>query len=319
LKNPEKLNGKRGIVLYMKDSSKKIPVILDTDIGDDFDDMWALVMVLKCPELDIKLITASVNNTHLKARIVAKTLALAGREDIPIGIGIKRTDDPPPQSAWADDFDMANYDGVLDDDAPGAIVRTILESPEPITLIAIGPMTTVAQALKLNPAIAQRTNFVAMVGRFEHLRGAEAKPEYNAKCDIPATQKVFTAPWARMTITPTDSCAQVVLRGERYEKLASSDDPLVSEVIKAYRIWNENCSWFKCDPDVESSILFDTVAIYLVWTTEHLEMQNMPVVVRDNGVMDDDPAGMSVNVALDWKDLDAFKDFFVERMLSPLA
>jgi len=36
-------------------SSKKIPVILDTDIGEDIDDTWALGLLLKCPEFDVKL------------------------------------------------------------------------------------------------------------------------------------------------------------------------------------------------------------------------------------------------------------------------
>ena len=48
-----------------------IPVILDTDIGLDVDDVWALVFLLRCPELDVKLITTATGDTRYRARLVA--------------------------------------------------------------------------------------------------------------------------------------------------------------------------------------------------------------------------------------------------------
>ncbi|MHC4739849.1 MAG: hypothetical protein ACYS9Y_13165, partial [Planctomycetota bacterium] len=51
-------------------SSQKetIPVILDTDICDDIDDTWALILLLQSPEFDIKLVTSAVGNTAQKAK-----------------------------------------------------------------------------------------------------------------------------------------------------------------------------------------------------------------------------------------------------------
>ena len=49
----------------------KIPVIFDTDIGDDIDDTWALVMLLKSPNLDVRLITTDYGNTVYRAKIVS--------------------------------------------------------------------------------------------------------------------------------------------------------------------------------------------------------------------------------------------------------
>ena len=37
----------------------KLPVILDTDIGGDIDDTWALAYLLKCPELDLRMVVCS--------------------------------------------------------------------------------------------------------------------------------------------------------------------------------------------------------------------------------------------------------------------
>ena len=52
-------------------SRDKIPVILDTDIGGDIDDTWALVMMLKSPELDVKLVTTDTGNTTYRAKVAA--------------------------------------------------------------------------------------------------------------------------------------------------------------------------------------------------------------------------------------------------------
>ena len=71
----------------------KIPVIFDTDIGGDIDDTWALRLLLKSPEFDIKLILSdypkhpAYQKTTFRAKVIAKTLETAGRTDIPVGLG----------------------------------------------------------------------------------------------------------------------------------------------------------------------------------------------------------------------------------------
>ena len=60
-----------------------IPVIFDTDIGDDIDDTWALVMLLRSPRLDVRMITTDYGNTVYRAKLVARLLEIAGRTDIP--------------------------------------------------------------------------------------------------------------------------------------------------------------------------------------------------------------------------------------------
>src|SRR4030095_12040973 len=90
---------------------RRIPVILDTDIGDDIDDTWALVPAPKAAALDLKLIVTDFGTTEQRARLVARVLELAGRTDIPIGIGSKENDEPGPQAEWVSGFDLAKYRG----------------------------------------------------------------------------------------------------------------------------------------------------------------------------------------------------------------
>jgi len=88
-------------------SSARIPVIFDADIGGDIDDTWALVMLLKSPELDVKLVTTDAGNARYRAKIVARLLEVAGRTDIPIGLGLQLSeDDDGPQAPWVKDYDL---------------------------------------------------------------------------------------------------------------------------------------------------------------------------------------------------------------------
>ena len=90
-------------------SGAPISVILDTDIGDDIDDTWALVLLLKSSEVDLRLVTTDHGNTLYRAKVVAKLLEVAGRTDVPVGIGIRQGDGEGGQAPWVKDYDLAKY------------------------------------------------------------------------------------------------------------------------------------------------------------------------------------------------------------------
>ncbi len=289
---------------------ERIPVILDTDIGTDIDDTWALAMMLQSPELDIRLITTASDNTPERAKIVAKMLEIAGRTDIPIGIGLQDNGDALQQSPWVKDYDMLNYPGTLHQDGVESIVNTIMSADKPMTIVSIGPLTNIAAALSLEPRIAEHTRFVGMHGAiYRGYDNAEtAVAEYNVVRDVPAAQKVFAADWD-ITITPIDTCGLICLEGEKYRAICDCDTPLIKAVIESYRIWLDG------KPDERSSILFDTVAAYLAFTDELLVMNREGVRITDDGYTVPDDNAKQVNCALKWKDLPAFEDFLVQRLV----
>jgi len=293
-------------------TSRKISVVFDTDIGDDIDDTWALALLLQSPQFDVKLITTAVGDTTTKAKIVAKMLETAGRTDIPIGIGPATSTTPLSQKKWVKDYQLSNYPGTIYQDGAKALVDTIMNSKKRLKLIAVGPLPTVAAALKREPRIAQRVDFVGMHGSIRRgYRGKKgADPEYNVKKDVKASKDVFTASWP-MTITPLDTCGIVKLKGERYQKVFNSELPVTKALIEGYRIWAKA----KGRPaNKESSVLFDTVAIYLAMSTDLLVMETLPIGVTDKGVTVIDENAKKMSCATEWKDLDAFEDFLVERL-----
>src|SRR5689334_9843911 len=62
-------------------------VVIDTDIGDDIDDAFALALALKSPELKVLGITTTFGDTGMRARLVDRYLKAVGRSDIPAFAG----------------------------------------------------------------------------------------------------------------------------------------------------------------------------------------------------------------------------------------
>ena len=293
----------------------RIPVILDTDIGGDIDDTWALALMLKSPELDIKLVAADTGDTTYRARIIAKLLETAGRTDIPVAIGTPyATYRQYRQEAWIAGYSIDEYPGTVRRDGVNAIIETIMESPEPITLVCIGPVPNIGEALEREPRIAENARFVGMHGSIYRGYGgsADIAPECNVVNHTSACQKVFTAPW-EITITPVDTCGIVVLRDEKYQAVRHCPDPVVRAVMENYRAWlekNNNLEQF----DVRSSTLFDTVAVYLAFSEELLRIEEIGVRVTDDGYTLVDENAKRVRAAVDWTDLGAFEDFLAARL-----
>jgi len=308
----------------------RIPVILDTDIGGDIDDTWALALLVQSPEFDVKLVTTAVGDTVSKAKTVAKFLQTVDRTDIPVGIGVRQNDSGGDgQREWTADYRLSSYPGKIHHDGVQAIIDAIMNSSEPMKLIAVGPLPNIAAALEREPRIAEKAEFVGMHGSVRLGYGGSLKisAECNVVTDAKAAQKVFTAPW-EMTITPLDTCGLVQLKDGKYQKVLQRKSPLTRALMQNYRAWqkqmllgaNKELSEVEIDKRVEdkvnssSTTLFDTVAIYLTMSTDLIKMERLGIRVTDDGYTVIDDEAKIINCATEWKDLGAFEDFLVTRL-----
>ncbi len=290
-----------------------IPVILDTDVGGDIDDTWAIGMLLGCPEIELKMIVTGTDDAPRKACLVAKILEKMERTDIPIGVGIKTSSNAIAQDQWLGDYDMNRYPSKVHQDGVQAMIELINSSSSPITLVLIGPQTNIREALHRSPGIAKKARVVAMAGSVEiGYNGRKGRePECNVVTDIPAAQAVLEAPW-EITMVPLDGCGTLKLKGERYARVAKSEAPRAKTVIDNYRLWTH----FKGFPEGESSVLFDTAAVALVFNESFFEMKTLKLRVDEKGnTVPDDEKGHPVRCAMDWKDREAFEKLLVKSLL----
>ena len=155
-------------------------VIVDTDFAlPPQDDGLALAFALNSPEIDIVGITTVAGNFNL-ARANAdalRMLEIAGRTSIPVYAGAKRplahepdayarshygtwwSDDPPPAPAGRFATLQLQREGAAD-----FIARTVTAQPGEIEILAIGPLTNIATALRSNPAVARAVKRITIMG-----------------------------------------------------------------------------------------------------------------------------------------------------------
>lgn len=296
------------------------PVIISTDIGDDIDDTWALSLALKCPELDIKLIVGDYGNADERARLIAKILEADKRSDIPVGVGVHSgaKDGPQHQSKWIEGYELKSYPGKVYRDGVQALIDIVMASKEPVTLICVGPLPNIAEALKREPRIAGKAKFVGMHGSVRLGYGRSPKPsaEWNVRADPASCRAALSAPWD-ITITPLDTCGQIQLKGASYARLRASADPVVQTLLANYRAWtafNADKGRKGPDPDSSSTTLFDCVAVYLAVSQDLCVMEKLGLRVDDDGYTREDPAARQMSAALAWKDLPGFETWLVDRL-----
>lgn len=298
-------------VVAMHLCASPVPVILDTDIGDDIDDTWALGMMLNMEGIDLKLIVTATDDTPTKTRLVAKILEAVGRTDVPLGTGVKTNDDAIHQAKWLGDYDLSAYKGTLHEDGVQAMIDVINQSPVPVTLCVIGPQTNIKEALQRDPGIAKKARIVSMAGSvYIGYAGKEGRsPEYNVVKDVAAAQAVFAAPW-EITYAPLDVNGTLSLKDARYQAVAGSDRPAARVVIDNYAQWSNRRHY----GENESSILFDTTAARLVLNEDWMEVKPVKLSIDEKGNTVPDENGRVVRCALGWTDRDAFEKYLIKSL-----
>ncbi|WP_219846626.1 nucleoside hydrolase [Salinibacter sp. 10B] len=295
------------------------PVVLDTDIGSDIDDTWALAHLLRSPELDLQMVLTATGNTRYRGRVAAKFLATAGRTDVPVALGPSGEAAHEYQKPWVRDYQLDDYAGPVRENGVSAFIELVRAADGPITLIAIGPLPNVEAALDRAPGIASKIHFVGMQGSIDRGYGAGSDPvaEANVKGDVDAFRTVLRADWRSFAIAPLDTADPVALTGDHYQKLKRSDDPMLTALFANYRLWADRVTWTEVGYfDERSSTLFDVVAVYMAYSREHLDVEAIPITVTDDGITRRDEDGIPTRIAIEWTNLDAFYGHLTRRLLS---
>ena len=281
---------------------KKTPILLDTDIGTDIDDAFAVALIARSPELELLGVTTVSGDTHARARLAAKLLWEAGLRHVPVVAGEPGRPLPIEQTRWARNFKSPQL-------RPGSAVDfldvTLRRLPGKTTIVAIGPLTNIAALLQKDPAIARKiSRIVLMGGSIYHGYGDDPTPvaEYNIAADPAAAQKVFSA-GVHILMVPLDVTAMLQLHAADRHRVFTHLTPVTDALAVLYNLWNQR-----------TPTLFDPMAVAMVIDPALCQTKPLDVQVDANGFTRIDknkPPNATVALRTDPK---KFFDFYLARV-----
>lgn len=297
-------------------------LILDTDIGTDVDDCLALALLLGSPELTLAGVTCVYGDVALRARMVRQLLALHGTRDVPVLQGASDTllglrpiywEGHEGQGLIEEAQDTPAAD---DEDAVEFIVRTAREESGAIQLLAIGPLTNVALALKRAPRLVHDLAGVTIMGGVVRGPGSLDLPyvEHNIRCDPEAAQIVF-ASGLPITLVPLDVTTRVRITQDGLARIAAAGTPFhaaVADQVARYPRFGRLGYTYLHDPLAAALVARPDLATY---TEAHLDLElggrHTAGATLLRAPSDDAPA--NVRVALD-VDVAAAEEFVIARI-----
>jgi purine nucleosidase len=251
-------------------------VILDTDIGDDIDDAFALALVLSSPEFELLGVTTAWGDTQLRARLVERLLCETGTERIPVLAGISTPSNTPLDGApWAKELPQRPqpYPPALD-----FAFEQIRRYPNQITLLAIAPLTNVGALIDRDAATFRKLKRVVIMGGSIHRGYGDLgytpdhgpDPEYNIKSDIPSARRLF-ASGVPIFMMPLDS-TQLKLDEVKRPLIFQNGTPLTDALTLLYHHWGQ-----------QTPTLFDPVAVAFAIKAEICATRSMHIEVDEKG------------------------------------
>lgn len=207
----------------------KIPVIIDTDPG--IDDAAAIAAALFSPQLEIKLITTVCGNVSVeKTTRNALQLMAFWQQSVPVARGAaapllrpaRDASDVHGESGMAGYHFTPTEKHVIEQPAFIAICDALMASPEPVTLVTIGPLTNIALLLTQYPACKDRIQRIVMMGGSAGRGNLTPNAEFNIAVDPEAAAIVFNS-GVDIVMCGLDVTNQAILSPDYLQTLATQN------------------------------------------------------------------------------------------------
>ena len=247
-----------------------IPIILDTDIGTDVDDAFALVMAVKEPEIDLLAVTTVYGDVDLRARMAKKLLNLLGKSDIPVAAGQSQPFFDGKDSYWGGWegkglLEPLNEPITYDSDNAIDLMYGILKSAsEKITLVAIGPLTNLAVLINNHPDVLPKVKEIICMG-------GTLKPndeEWNVQCDPEAAIQLLTS-GLPIKLGTRHFVNKALFTQEHRSELLSQGDPVLDILVT---LLDE----FLSRKTRDYSRMYDPITLSMAFTNQYLPTRTYP-------------------------------------------
>jgi purine nucleosidase len=286
--------------------AEREPVILDTDIGTDIDDAFALALILGSPELELRGITTVSGNTQQRALLACRFLTMTGRRHTPVAAGA----DPQSDRDFDGQYQYYYHPDVLFNRTSRPVKETAVEflharlkaQPGKITLLAAGPLTNIARLLQDKPECKPWIKRIVVIGRLVNA-GQKGKPvnDDNITADRKAAQTVF-ASGVSLLVVPLEATRDVTLDETQLTRLFSPNTALSNQVRSLYQLW-----------DQKSPPLDAVLATALCFDERFAEFKEKYLEVGEQGIIEVTPGKANARVAIK-VNREKFLTWYVERM-----
>jgi purine nucleosidase len=295
-------------------ASRASRIILDTDIGDDIDDAFALALALRSPEIEVIGITTAWGDTSLRAKLANRLVKEVGTRPIPVRAGV-RTESKSnfTQNQWASEGAAAP----VSPDAVEFLLEQASKSPGEITLVAIGPLTNIGAAIDRDADGFRKFQRVVLMGGsirrgygdlgYAPDRGPE--PEYNIYCDVKAARKLLGS-GVPIFMMPLDS-TQLLLDENKRTMLFSTGSPLTNALAALYFQWVRGTR-------TPTATLFDAMAVAYAVKPELCPVEPLHITVDETGMTKPTTGGPNASACLS-SDPEKFFHFLLPRLMESTA
>ena len=222
-------------------------VIIDTDPG--IDDAQAILFALFCGEFEIDALTTVFGNVPAKtaAANVLRLLEMAGRPEIPVYLGaveplVRRRLHYAPEvhgKRGLGDLKLPPPKGKIQKNyAAVELVRRIVQAPGEITILALGPLTNIALAIRLEPQFVKHVREIIFMGGIVAGHGnVSAVATANVFNDSEAAKIVFNAGFRCLTMVGQDVTRPTRMLPERRERLRQAGGEIAEFLYEITRYY----------------------------------------------------------------------------------
>ena len=281
-------------------------IIIDTDIGDDVDDAFALALAVKSPELQVLGVTTTFGDTAARAKIVDRFLGEVGRAEIPVLAGkATATTNPMSQRKYGEGGHFAKSPR---GDAVEFLLEQIRKYPGEITLVAIGPLMNVGAAIDKDTATFRKLKRVVIMGgsvrrgygELGYTAPVPPMPEWNILNDVASARKLFAA-GVPLFVMPLDS-TQLKMDEVKRAFLFGQGTAVTDQLTVLYHLWG-----------LETPTLFDPMTIAFVLRPELCPVQGLHIRVDEEGFTREEPGTVNAQVCLN-SNAEDFFNFYLKRV-----
>ena len=255
----------------MKD--KKL-ILIDTDLGDDIDDAFALCLAMCSPEIELLGVTTVFRCASHRAKMAKALLRAGGFGNVPVHAGRSRPlacttvhgreiDYGEAPKSYAEEYEDVLYDG---DDAPDFLIEVLERSARKITIVTLGALTNIALVLQRRPDLYAKIECITIMGGAFSMNWGE----YNFCCDPDAAAFVLDSglPIRCVGVDVTFCCK---LSGELLDRVQTHPHPCLRMLGRMRKKWGGEV------------YLHDPLALMCAFDDRFVKWQPMVCAVESGG------------------------------------